>query len=272
MLGVALALLSSVCWGVGGVVFKVGLKNVNEYSGNLVRSVFASLYLLPFVIYYGIEKITPEILVLLFVSTFFSFFLGDLLYFNALKSSPVSYVLPLSATYPIFVAVMDNIVYGVEITPNIILACFATFAAVVVIPKEGGKFTLKSLTAVFAAISWAVAIVTLDYLTRYLSPINLAFLRLVINSAMLFALTRRISVDRNTVVYMGIVGGLLSVTGILSFITAVKIMGSHLVTPVSATSPVTGAIFGKIFLRERITLRHVIAILFVFVSVLLVGT
>ena len=70
---------------------------------------------------------------------------------------------------------------------------------------------------------------------------------------------------------MGIIGGMLSVTGILSFITAVKIMGSHLVTPISATSPVTGAIIGKIFLREKITLRHVIAMILVFLSVLLVS-
>lgn len=271
MLGVALAVVSSVCWGVGGVIFKLGLKNVNEYSGNLIRSIFASLYLLPFVIYYGVEKLTLLLLLILFVSAFFSFFLGDLLYFNALKTSPVSYVLPLAATYPIFVAVMDNIIYGAKITPNIALASLATFLAIVVIPKGGGEFTLKSFTAVFASLSWAVAIVTLDYLTRYLSPVNLAFLRLVMNSAMLFMVTRSISFERDTIIYMGIIGGMLSVVGILSFITAVKIMGSHLVTPISATSPVTGAIIGKIFLREKITLRHVIAMILVFLSVLLVS-
>ncbi len=269
--GVALAILSSICWGSGGVIFKLGLRNVNEYSGNFLRSIFASLYLLPLVLYFGIEKLTFILITLLLISTFSSFFVGDLFYFNALKNSSVSYVLPLASTYPIFVAIMDNLIYKAEITPKVILACITTLMAIIVIPKETGKFSIKSFFAIFASISWAISIVTLDYLTIYISPINLTFLRLLINSGMLFALTREISFDKSTVIYMGVIGGLISVTGILSFVTAVKIMGSHLVSPISATSPVTGALIGKIILKEKINLRHIIAMFLVFLSVTIIS-
>lgn len=269
LLGISLALLSAICWGAGGVIFKLGLRNVNEYTGNLVRSAFAVLFLLPVVMLRGIEPLTIKLLLLLAFSTVFSFFIGDLLYFNALKNSPVSYALPLASTYPVFVALMDNFLYGYEITASVLLASLTALLAVIVLPKEGGKFTLKSLTALFASLSWAISIVTLDYLTEHLSPVSLAFLRLLLNSAMLYAMVRSVRIDRNTLFYMGFLGGLISVIGILSFVTSVSMIGSNMVSPISATSPVIGALVGKVFLKERMTVRHALAMLLVILSVLI---
>ncbi len=271
ILGIVLALLSAICWGAGGVVFKLGLRNVSEYSGNLIRSSFAVLFLLPLVLMNGIEPLNLKLVLLLIFSTIFSFFIGDLLYFNALRNSPVSYALPLASTYPVFVAVMDNLLYGYAVTANVIAASLLTLLAVIALPKEGGKFTLKSLTALFASLSWAISIVTLDYLTDHLSPVTLAFLRLLLNSAMLYAMVRRFEVDRNTLVYMGLLGGLISVTGILSFVTSVSLIGSNMVSPISATSPVIGAMVGKVFLKEKLTLRHGIAMALVFTSVIVLS-
>ena len=271
ILGIALAFLSSLCWGIGGVIFKIGLRGESELSGNLLRSIFAVLFLAPLVALNGIEPLTFELIALLVFSTFFAFFLGDLLYFKALKESPVSYALPLASTYPVMVAILDLFVYGYPITLNVISASFMTVLAVVTIPKETGKFTIKSFIAVLAAISWSISIVTLDYLTVYLSPLTLAFLRLGINSAMLYAIVRKISFSRNTLIFMGFLGGFVSVTGILSFVTSVKLIGSNLVAPISATSPVIGSLTGKIFLKEKLGLRHVIAIVFVFLSVIAVS-
>ncbi|WP_457591486.1 DMT family transporter [Geoglobus sp.] len=271
ILGILLALLSAICWGAGGVVFKLGLRGVSEYTGNLVRSTFAVVFLLPVVVLRGIEPLTLKLVLLLVFSTIFSFFIGDLLYFNALKNSPVSYALPLASTYPVFVALMDNVLYGYEITASVILASLTALLAVIVLPKEGGKFTLKSMTALFASLSWAISIVTLDYLTDHLSPASLAFLRLLLNSAMLFVMVRTVRVDRNTLVYMGILGGVISVTGILSFVTSVSMIGSNIVSPISATSPVIGALVGKVFLKERMTVRHVLAMLLVIISVVILA-
>ncbi|WP_456371048.1 DMT family transporter [Geoglobus sp.] len=268
ILGTFLALISAICWGAGGVIFKLGLRNVSEYSGNLIRSVFAVAFLLPLVVIKGIEPLSLKLVMLIVISTVFSFFIGDLLYFTALKNSPVSYALPLASTYPVFVAVMDNLVYGYAVTTNVIAASILTLLAVIVLPKEGGKFTLKSLTALFASLSWAVSIVTLDYLTDHLSPVTLAFLRLLLNSAMLYAMVRRFEVDRNTLLYMGLLGGLISVTGILSFVTSVSLIGSNMVSPISATSPVIGAMVGKVFLKEKLTVRHGLAMGLVFASVI----
>ncbi len=269
--GILLALLSAICWGAGGVVFKLGLRGVSEYTGNLVRSTFAVVFLLPVVVLRGIEPLTLKLVLLLVFSTIFSFFIGDLLYFNALKNSPVSYALPLASTYPVFVALMDNVLYGYEITASVILASLTALLAVIVLPKEGGKFTLKSMTALFASLSWTISIVTLDYLTDHLSPASLAFLRLLLNSAMLFVMVRTVRVDRNTLVYMGILGGMISVTGILSFVTSVSMIGSNIVSPISATSPVIGALVGKVFLKERMTVRHVLAMLLVVISVVILA-
>ncbi len=271
ILGVALALLASLSWGVGGVIFKLGLREESEASGNLLRSIFAVLFLAPAVAIRGIESLTLELIALLIFSTFFAFFLGDLLYFKALKESPVSYALPLASTYPVFVSVLDLLVYGFPLTLNVIFASFLTILAVIAIPKETGKFTLRSLIAVFAALSWSISIVTLDYLTARLSPLTLAFLRLAINSAMLYAVVREFSLNRNTVIFMGFLGGFVSVAGILSFVTSVKLIGSNLVSPITASSPVIGSLAGKVFLKERLSSRHVIALMLVFLAVIVIS-
>ncbi|AIY91221.1 DMT family transporter [Geoglobus acetivorans] len=269
--GVVLALISAVCWGIGGIVFKIGLRGESELSGNLIRSIFSVLFLLPLVFAFGMQPLNAELAALIVLSTIFSFFIGDILYFNALKNSPVSYALPLASTYPVFVAILDLAVYGYPITLNVLLASLLTISAIIAIPKETGKFTAKSFTAVLAAISWSVSIVTLDYLTDYLSPVTLAFLRLSLNSVLLFGFVRKIPLGRNLLIFMGFAGGLISVAGILSFVTSVSLIGSNLVTPLSATSPVIGSIAGKIFLKEKIGIRHVIALMLVFLSVITIS-
>jgi len=271
MLGVGLALISAICWGAGGVIFKVGLRNVSEMTGNFVRSIFAVLFLLPVIRVNEITALTPKLIAILTLSSFFAFFLGDLLYFNALKNSPVSYALPIASTYPVFVAILDNMLYGYAVTTNVILASLSTLTAIVLIPKEGGKFTLKSLTALFASFSWAISISTVDYLTTHISPVNLTFLYLLLNSAMLFSVKRQTNFRKETIIYMGLIGGFLSVVEILSFITSVKLIGSNMVSPISATSPVIGVTMGKIFLKERMGMRHAIAIVLVSFSVLLIS-
>ncbi len=271
ILGIALALISATCWGAGGVIFKVGLRNVSEMAGNLVRSIFAVLFLLPFIVISEIATITPKLIAILALSSFFAFFLGDLLYFNALKNSPVSYALPIASTYPVFVAILDNLLYGYAITANVILASLSTLTAIVVIPKEGGKFTLKSLTALFASLSWAISISMVDYLTAHISSANLTFLYLLLNSAMLFSVKRQTSFKRETIFYMGLIGGSLTVVEILSFITSVKLIGSNMVSPITASSPVIGVMMGKVFLKERMEMRHGIAILLIILSVILIS-
>ncbi len=271
LLGIALAILSAVFWGVGGVIFKLGLRGESELSGNLLRSIFAVLFLSPVILIKGIEPLTAELVALVIFSAFFAFFLGDFLYFRALKESAVSYALPLASTYPVYVAILGLIVYGYPLTLNVVLASFLTVLAVVTIPKETGKFTFKSIIAVFAALSWSISMVTLDYLTIYLSPVSLAFLRLVINSAMIYAVVREVKVSRNTLIFMGFLGGFISVAGILSFVTSVKLIGSNLVAPITASSPVIGSLAGKVLLKEKLSSRHVLALVFVFIAVIAIS-
>lgn len=270
-MGILLALISSICWGVGGVVFKLGLKGENELSGNLIRSVFAVLILAPLALSKGIEPLNMKLILLLIFSTIFSFFIGDLLYFHSLKNSPVSYALPLASTYPVFVAILDKIIYDYPVTLNIALASLLTLSAITILPKQGGKFTFKSLTALFASLSWSLSIVTLDYLTSHLSPVTLAFLRLSLNSAILFAITRSINLNKTLIIFMGIGGGVISVAGILSFVTSVSLVGSHIVSPLSASSPVIGSLAGKIFLKEKLGYKNVIALTLVFLSVAIIS-
>jgi len=271
IVGVILAVVSAFCWGSGGVVFKRGLSGISEVEGNLVRSIFVSLYLFPFVASIGFKSYEPKVVGFLILSTILAFFVGDLLYFSSLKRSAVSVSLPLASTYPIHVMILSSFIYGTKITSELILASVLVLLAVIVIPKESGGRIGGAYLALLAALSWALSMIILDYLTDVMSTVEIAFYRMALNSALLFAVVRRVRVTRESLIFMGVVGGLISTVGILSFVKAVELIGSHRVSPISATSPVIGAVVSRIYLKENLTVRSLLAAFLVFLSVLLVS-
>ena len=283
MEGLALAVLAAFCWGSSGVVYKKGLKGVSEFYGNMLRSIVASLFFFPILVFRDyisellkIDLFTASILV---ISAILSFFIGDLLYLYSLKRAPVSIVLPLSATYPIYVVLLSQVIYSVKFNLNLLMASLLTVLAVYAISKSAkGSDEVKSLRGIYfaliAAFFWALAILTIDYLTTKLSVITIAGVRIAFNAAILILIVSSLEgfkIDSNAVKYLGIAGGLLTFVGIYSFIEAVHLAGSWKVTPITASSPVIGALLGKISLKEKIDLNTAVSIILVVFSVVIVS-
>ena len=274
MYGVIYALISAICWAINGIIYKIGLKEVGAFTANIHRTLSVIIYLTPIaVIQNGFREvlfIDPITALVLFVSAFFAFYLGDLLYMTALKKSSVSIALPISSSYPVFVVLLSPLLYSAKITLNGLTSALLVFLAVYILYGREDVEIKSAGFAFFAAISWAFAILSLDFLTKRLSVVMVALIRMCINTFFLLpSVNRREILNKNSMIYTGAIGGFLTCVGLITFITAVSISGSWTVVQASASSPVLGALLGKIVFRERIDIRLLTSVLLIVLSIML---
>lgn len=272
MIEILLSLTAALCWALNGIAYRKGVAEVSVFTANFHRTLFATIFFLPFaVLAYPVEIDTNTAIVLVF-SAILSFYIGDLSYFASLKRLPVSVALPAASTYPIYVVILSTVVYGAEIQINALISAFLVFLAVYVIYGGDEKnFTSSGLFfALLAAFSWALAILTLDFLTDRLPVPVVAFTRMLLCLALLsFTVKGEEIARRDSILYAGFFGGFLSFAGVMVFLTAIKISSSWNVVQPSATSPVFSAILGSYLLGEKIDLRLAAGIGIIVVAVLL---
>lgn len=112
--------LAIVCWGSAPVFDKIAVKNVDVYSGIFFRSlaitiVFGILHFLyrqtPLIYSYNIKGI-----IFFAISGILAGGMGAMFYYNALKLSDTSFVVPVVAVYPLVTAILSTIFLGEKIT------------------------------------------------------------------------------------------------------------------------------------------------------------
>ncbi len=272
MIEVLLPLTAAICWAFNGIAYRRGVQDVSVFTANFHRTLFATLYFLPMAAI-DLPKATIDFqtATVLIISAILSFYIGDLSYLASLKRSPFSIALPASSTYPIYVVLLSTVIYGAKLTINTLLSAFLVFVAVYIIYGSREKGEVSGLPyALLAAFSWALAILTLDFLTDRLPVSVVAFTRMLLCLALLTVTTKRDEIfNRDSAIYAGIIGGFLSFAGVALFITAIKISNSWNVVQPSSTSPVFAAIFGAVFLKERVDRRLAIGIATVVLAILL---
>lgn len=278
MYGELLASLSAFCWAAGGILYRKGLETTNVWTGNLIRTAVAAI---GFILIMGIQGVLPgvfefntEILFWLVFSAFFAFFVGDIFYLEALKRCGVSRALPVSSTYPLFVAILAILIHGYHVSIQVFAGSSLIVLAIYLISEknEDGDSILGISFAILAAISWSLSITTIDYLVIYLPVEAVAGFRFVI--ATLFT-TMMVSikgakVNLSALKWLGIGGVVALVVGNYAFVEAIRVAGSARVTPISATYPVIAAVLAKSVLREAVTVRIATGIVLSFAGVLLV--
>lgn len=272
MLGVILSLVSAICWAFNGIAYRKGVRSVSVFTANFHRTLFATLYFLPFTVVELPETtFDMQTALILIISAILSFYIGDLSYFASLKRSPVSIALPASSTYPVYVVLLSTVVYGEKLSVNTLISAILVFLAVYIIYGSGKKGETSGIFyALFAAFSWALAILTLDFLTDRLPVSIVAFVRLLFCLVLLlFTVKKDEILNRESVIFSGVIGGFFSFIGIMLFITAIKISNSWNVVQPSSSSPVFAAIFSAVFLKEKLSLRLLAGISVVILAILL---
>ncbi len=280
LLGETLAIVSAIFWAVGASVYKKGLESTDVWSGNLMRTGFTSVGFIIFMLLKGslfksLAALNFTLFFWLFISGFFAFFLGDILYLASLNEVGVARAVPVSSTYPLFVALWAFLIYRAEIGFLLIIGTIMIVFAIKLISGEenGSKESRKGIIfALFAAISWSLSITILEYLTNFLPSEAVAGFRFIIAFLLVSAVVkkRRFNFNRSSALWIGFGGMVVLVTSNYTFVEAIRIIGSAKVAPVSSTYPVISAFFAAVFLKEKLTLKIILGTLLSVLGVLVV--
>ncbi len=266
---VLLSLTAALCWALSGLFYKKSLEEVGAFTAVLHRTsvatllfFFASLGKLDEILHLDLISI-----VVLVASALFAFVIGDVLYFKSLEALPLSVAFPVASTYPVFVVLLASLNEGLN--SSALVSSILVTSAVFAVYWRGGELKNVHL-ALGAAISWSLAVASLDYLTKLLSTETLAFYRMLMAVPFLAYFANGVEVKSiRSFFFAGLLGGTLSFAGIYLFIDSVRISSSQLVVSPSASSPVIAALLGKFALKEELDARIVVAVALIVVSILL---
>ena len=184
--------------------------------------------------------------------------------------------MPVSSTYPLFVAFWAFLIYCEEVSPLLILGTVVILIAIKLISEEErgefGKSKKGLVFALSAAICWSVSITILEYLTNFLPSEAVAGFRFVIAFLLVSAVVARrgFNYSRSAAFWIGFGGMVVLVTSNYTFVEAIRMIGSAKVAPVSSSYPVISAFFAAVFLREKLTVKIILGTILSVVGVLIV--
>jgi transporter family protein len=132
------ALLTAICWGVGGYFEKKGLQlgNLSPQMGITIRTVSALIIL--GAVSFPQWKTVPQagskaILYMVIGGGVVAGAVGMLCFYTALKGAPLNRVMPIAFTSPLFGALMGVIFSGEPLTFKTIIGMVLTIAGIIVL-------------------------------------------------------------------------------------------------------------------------------------------
>ncbi len=132
------ALLTAICWGVGGYFEKKGLVlgNLSPQMGITIRTISALIIL--GAVSFPQWKTVPQagskaILYMVIGGGVVAGAVGMLCFYTALKGAPLNRVMPIAFTSPLFGALMGIIFSGEPLTFKTIIGIVLTIAGIIVL-------------------------------------------------------------------------------------------------------------------------------------------
>ena len=132
------ALITAICWGVGGYFEKKGLHlgNLSPQMGITIRTLVALIILS--LVSYPYWKTVPHagtkaLLYMIIGGGVVAGSVGMLLFYMAIKGAPLSRVMPIAFTSPLFGALMGIILGGEPVTLKSILGMFMTVGGIILL-------------------------------------------------------------------------------------------------------------------------------------------
>ncbi len=288
VIGELMAAICTICMALEGVINRKGVWSTNVWTGNLIRMTVATMGLLFVMGYKGILDDIPSLLnthlfIWLFLSTIISLFVGEVSYLESIKRCEVSKSLPVSSTYPLFVALFAIVFRGEVFNVNILIGSVLIVIAIYLITERRGlqDFSMDDISevskagillALVAAMCWATSVTIMDHLVAYLPVEAVAGIRYLIAALITSAIipAKGLNLNHYALKMLGI-GGLLALAiGNYALIEAIDLAGPVRATPIAATYPIIAAVLARLALKEIITPKNLAGIGLSFGGVLLV--
>jgi len=281
MIGELAALGSALCWTFSAVLYKKALAKTKPISANVVRCAGTSLILvLVFALIgkvYVFASLPAQVILLASVSGIIGLGLGDTLYMNSLEILGVARAVPITCTYPLFSLVWAYLFVGETITLPVVFGAVAIVLGIWLLTGEKKQSTnaddgwkklrIKGfIIALATAIAWSVSISMINLAVKTTAGMEQAY---AINTIRVLAVAifllflipfRNVKhfikkMERKTMVML-LAGGLIAIGLGWFFLTASFIyIPEAQAVPISSVTPLFSALFGMVFLREKVTAK-----------------
>ncbi len=275
MIGEILAIFSAFCWALNGAIYKVGLRYGRVIDANFVRVTltaagFSAIMLARGELFCIAESLSPRIWAMLFASAVFAFFIGDSLYMAAIRMCGVSRAVPLSSTYPLFVALWTAILFG-RFELNAVIGAILIVIAIKMIVEGNGELNPSGYAlAISAAIFWSLSIMIVKNLTRYLPAEAVAGFRFAIVSALLLPLILKRGFSMNARCFRWMtMSSLVLIAGNYAFVYALSVSSATEVSTISSVYPVISQLLAVV-VEERLNIRIVAGTILATIGVMVV--
>ncbi|MEM3874573.1 MAG: DMT family transporter [Candidatus Bathyarchaeia archaeon] len=297
MIGELAALGAALCWTFSAVLYKKALAETKPISANIVRCAGTSLILILFFALIGkihvFASLPARATFLASVSGIIGLGLGDTLYMNSLEILGVARAVPITCTYPLFSLVWAFLFAGETITLPVVFGTAAIVFGIWLLTsgekkqsigadEDWKKLRVKGFVfALATAIAWSVSISMINLAVKATAGLEQAYaintLRIAAVAIFLLALVPFGKVKpfilemRRKTAIMLLAGGLIAIgLGWFFLTTSFTYIPEAQAVPISSVTPLFSALFGVVFLRERVTAKVAIGSAMVVAGIFLV--
>lgn len=287
-IGVLLAILAVMLWGVGNTVARVGLQSIKAASGAVVSLVTSLIVALIIVLVFEFDALVSVSLVAIAwfaLNGIVHFALGRLFFYQGMKYIGAARVQPLGSSAPLFALVLA--VIFLEETPTIlvIIGTLSIVGGLYLLLSEGSETSVIKKNRILGygfglatGLCWGASAVVIRYASQFASPFVVLAFSLLFGTVVLSAATGKnfeIGVRTNKkAIYLLLLAGVLNGVAGVSYYSALAVAPVVVVSPISASTPLIVTLCVHLFLQrlERVTRQVVIGCLLIVIGGALVAT
>lgn len=272
------SILAMVSFGLSPIFYKYIMnRNVDPIVANQVRSIVTLFLMLIFFSFSFNFIFSLNLKSILFIAliSFFGIFLGDTIYFYALKKIDVSIASPLSSTYSLIIAVV-MLFFGEPITIFEILGGVLIILGIFILQERKSTKIQKSgiFLALFSAILYSISIILMNYTLSFSNVDEIVIFRIVFTIIFLLPLSLpKGNFPKNPFIWLILgIGGFFGIgIGIVFMLYSMKTVGVVVTGIFSSASPMITTIAGILIFKEKKGKLKILGISFILFGLILVS-
>ncbi len=282
-LAFALAFVATICWGLAQIVGKLASRSVDVPVLNAIRTSFASILLLVYLLSTeGLNYFGAALTSLAALTGVIAWCVASMFFFYLMQREAAYRIAPISNTQPLWGVIAAVLLLGEEAKPAIFLSVTLVILGSYFLAPKGDQdksrlWNPKLFLALLVGILWGIPIALNKYcLSGGMSPAIFLFVGLVSASAAcnvtMFAYRAKKRVNFNgRGIWFSILSGVIGLfVGQLLWQHALRIEEASALSPVVGSVAPLAFLFSILFLGERPTKRAILGMVIMFTGILLI--
>jgi len=214
---------------------------------------------------------------LVILAAIVGFGFGDTFLFKSIVLIGVSKAYTISFTSPLFTMILAVIFLNEPFLLKYLVGTLLIVVSLAIISleleKEKGQKDIDFkgiMTAIAAAISWAVGTILVTLGLRNISVLLANAIRFPILAFFLLIISKpreKREVTRGDLLLLSASGVIGMVLGGITFLLSIQLIGASRASPLNASSPVLASLMSRAFLREKVTVRLILSAILISIGI-----